>query len=150
MIGAIFKLLDFRIQRAAKRNIKFLEAAADRQQRYGRLDRLADQIEGRGVAVVVVGLVAGRRIVAIMAGMNIAARACRQHAVDAAENGIKVDIAGKTGQDERRCANARQRFEIDIDSRVQGILIDLANVGGDKNDGIHDVVCLSMTYTVIG
>ena len=44
-------------ERAAERDVEFLDAAADGEQRHAALDRLADQRQRRGVAVGIVGTV---------------------------------------------------------------------------------------------
>ena len=59
MVEAAFDGLQFGLEGAAQHHVQFLEAAADADQRQAALQHLLDQLQGRGIARMVVGFVRG-------------------------------------------------------------------------------------------
>ena len=97
MIEAARPLLRLGDQRAAERDVQFLEAAADGEERHAHLDRKRDQTHRRLVAREVVRLVALARLDAVARRMHVRARAGEHDAVDAREQRLEVEPSPRFG-----------------------------------------------------
>ena len=98
--------VELRDQRPAEGDVQLLHAAADGEERHATADRGADQGEGEGVAVGVVGLGFRRRRGTVEGGVDVRAAAGEEDAVDPVEEGVEVDPAGERRHHERDRAEA--------------------------------------------
>ena len=86
---------DLRMQRAAERDVHFLQAAADAEHRYAARDAGFRQRQRDVVAMDVVGLVPLMRLGLEARRVNIGARAGQHHAIDRVEQGADIGDLGR-------------------------------------------------------
>ena len=129
MVERTLALLDFGGQRAAQRDVQFLDAAADGEQRHAALDRLADQRQRRGVAGGIVGTVGFAGVAAIERGMHVGFRTGHHDAVDRRQKLVEVEPVAEGRHEYRKHAGARdRRLEILLRRGMPGVVVELADV----------------------
>jgi hypothetical protein len=106
MIEAAGSLLQLRFQRAAQRDVEFLETAADAQQRHFQRAAAQDEVEREVVTHRVIGFVGGARGIAIARRVHVRHRAGQQHAIDLGEHRVEIQHVGH-GRDHERHAGRR-------------------------------------------
>ena len=120
VVDPVGQVLQPLVQRAAHRDVQFLEAAADRQQRHAARHGGADQRQGGAVARRVLPGALGMRRAVIIAGMHVGAAAGQDDAVQPLQQGF--DVAGRAvgGEQDRDAAAPFRRWRARRCSRRRG------------------------------
>ena len=92
------------MQRAAKGDVHFLQAAADAEDRYAAGDAGFRQCKGDVVAVNIVGLVPLMRLGLEAGRMDIGTGACQHHPIDGFEQGADIGNLRRSRKHQRQCA----------------------------------------------
>jgi len=102
VIEPALALLQFGFEAAAKHHVQFLKAAADAEQRNAAVDDGADELQGHGVARMVVGLMVGGGLFAVVRRVHVGDGAGHQDAVEGIEQVIEMDRVDHGGNHQRR------------------------------------------------
>ena len=126
------------MERTAEGDVEFLHAAADGEERDAAADSAADEAKGNGVAVGVLGGAFGVRGAAVEFGLDVAAAAGEEDAIEAGEEGVDVGFHA-VGRDEDgdRAAEAVDGADVGVAGGVVGHGKEAEGFGaaGDADEG---------------
>jgi hypothetical protein len=129
------QVLNFGCERAAERDVEFLNAATDGEKRHAALQRAGDERQAGRVAAGIEGAVALLGLGSIERGMDVRAGATCQHAVDPVEDLVDV-VAGLECRDEEgHDAGAFDGgADILMGNDMPDIAVEFAEIARDGND----------------
>jgi hypothetical protein len=132
------KGVDALAQRAAERDVQFLNAAANGKKRQADGERLARKGERGGIARRIVGL--GGQILggAVTPGFDIARAAIEQHAIESREQ-IQGGLANRWDQHRDTTGNLEQRRAIARRRAVMHLALTGNRTRGNADDNGHVV-----------
>jgi hypothetical protein len=143
VVEAAFAALQFRFQRAAHGDVQLLEAAADAEQRHATGDDGPDQLQGGGVAAVVIGLVVSGGLLAIMRGVHVGDGTRHQDAVEMGEHAVEVVVIELRGDHHGiDVGHIRQCTDVFVAKRMEEETVFFIGVGGKADEGAglgHDL-----------
>ena len=115
MIDAPGQLADFRMQRAAERDVHFLKTPANAEQRHAAGDASLDQVERERISGFIIGLAARMSVMPEAARMHIGACAGQKNAIDSFEQCPDLGDLRRAGEHQRqraRCAGDRAQIAL--------------------------------------
>ena len=105
MIEPARQILQALMQRAAEGDVQLLQPAADRQHRQAGLERGADQRQGHGVALRILGRALGMRRAVIERGLHVGAAAGEDQPIEPRDQGGDIGGAAVRGHQHRNAAD---------------------------------------------
>ena len=136
VIGAAVEQMHLLMERAAKGDVQFLNAAADGQQRHAAAKCLECEGEGGSVPVGVVHGGRERRIGTVARRVDVAGAAGEEQAVKTVQH-VEHDFAHGRKQDRDRTGGADQGVAVACRRGMLGLTVDDLGAGGNADDDGH-------------